>query len=131
MAPAPVTQEKTANTQDATGLQTPPAPDTTDSLKVGAVVEANPSNQQRAATNTFEGRIVSMTGDKLVMSNDKGKEFSKTVAADAALTCDGIACKTDDLKAGHKIRVTTMADNRTVVTGIESLNKNAAFASCS
>lgn len=104
---APVTQEKTVAPQDVAGTEKIPV------------------------ANTFEGRIVSMTGDKLVMSNNDGKEYSKTVATDAKLTCDGNVCKTEDLKAGHKIRVTTMPDNRTVVTSIESLNKNAAFAQCS
>lgn len=101
---APVTQEKTMAPQDVAGPEKVPV------------------------ASTFEGRIVSMIGDKLVMSNNEGKEYSKTVATDAKLTCDGNACRTEDLKAGHKIRVTTMPNNRTVVTGIESLNKNAAFA---
>lgn len=104
---APVTQEKTVAPQDAAGPQKVPV------------------------SNTFDGRIVSLIGDKLIMSNTEGKEYSKTLADDAKLTCDGTVCKAEDLKAGHKIRVTTKADDRTVATGIESLNKNAEFAQCS
>lgn len=102
-----VTEEKKAAPQDAAGPQTVPV------------------------SNTFDGRIVSLNGDKLVMSNKEGKEYSKTLADDAKLTCDGTVCKAEDLKAGHKIRVTTKADDRSVATGIESLNKNADFAQCS
>ena len=80
---------------------------------------------KKSPSKTFEGRIVSMTGDKLVMSSKEGTEYSHTLAADAALTCDGQVCKAMDLKAGRKIRVTTKQDERNVVIGIESLNKNA------
>lgn len=79
-------------------------------------------------SNMFEGKVVSMTGDKLVMASRDGKEFSHTLAKDAELTCDGTVCKTEDLKAGRKIRVTTKKDDRNVATGIESLDKNAEFA---
>lgn len=101
----------------------------TDANKVIPPGEIGPKKEP--VSNTFDGRIVSMSGDKLVMSNKDGKEFSKTLATDAKLTCDGNICKSEDLKAGHKIRVTTSADDRTVATGIESLNKNADFAQCS
>ena len=86
--------------------------------------------KKKSSPKTFEGRIVSMTGDKLVMSSKEGTEYSHTLAADAQLTCDGTVCKAEALKPGHKIRVTTMQDERNVVTGIESLNKNADFAEC-
>ena len=82
-------------------------------------------------TATFDGKVVSMTGDKLVMSNKEGKECSHTLAKDAKLTRDGTVCKAADLKAGNKIRVTTKKDDRSVATGIESLDKHAEFAKCS
>ena len=88
-------------------------------------------SKKKSSPKTFEGRIVSMTGDKLVMSSKEGTEYSHTLAADAKLTCDGTVCKAEALKPGHKIRVTTKHDERNVVTGIESLNKNANFAECS
>jgi len=81
--------------------------------------------------NTFEGKIVSITGDKLVMANKEGKEYSHTLAKDARLTCDGTDCKAEDLKAGRQIRVTTTKEDRNVATGIESLDKNAEFAQVS
>ncbi len=89
------------------------------------------AQKKESSSKTFEGRIVSMTGDRLVMSSIAGTEYSHTLAADAKLTCDGTVCKAETLKPGHKIRVTTQKDNRNVLTGIESLNKNADFAQCS
>jgi hypothetical protein len=82
------------------------------------------------SANTFEGEVVSVTGGTLVMKGKAGKQYSHTVANDAKLTCDGTACKPEDLKAGSKIRVTTMKDDRRVATGIEALDKNAEFAEC-
>lgn len=83
-----------------------------------------------SASKTFDGRIVSMTGDKLVMSSKEGTEYTHTLAKDAKLTCDGTICNAETLKPGHKIRVTTIKDDRRVVSGVESLNKNANFAEC-
>ncbi len=89
----------------------------------GAVVH----NQQRSS-QTFDGKIVSLTGDKLVMKNHEGKECSHTLAKDAKLTRDGTRCNAADLKVGSRSRCTTKKDDRNVVTGIESLEKHAEFA---
>ena len=75
-----------------------------------------------------DGKFVSVTGDQLVMANKNGKEHSHTLAADAKVTCDGIACKAADLKAGMKIRVTTKKDDKKVATQVEALDKNTLFA---
>ncbi len=88
-------------------------------------------NKQASSSKTFEGKVVSLTGNKLVMSSQAGTESSHTLAADAKLTCDGMVCQAEDLKAGNKIRVTTKKDNRNVATGIESLSQQAEFAQCS
>jgi hypothetical protein len=80
---------------------------------------------------TFDGKIVSMTGDKLVVANKEGKQCSHTLAKDAKLTRDGTKCNAADLKAGNKIRVTTKKDDHNVATAIESLDKHAEFAKCS
>jgi hypothetical protein len=53
------------------------------------------------------------------------------VAKDAKVTCDGHACKTENIKAGQKIRITTQDDDRNVATCVEFLDKQAEFASCS
>ena len=83
--------------------------------------------KKKSPSKTYDGRIVSVIGDKLVRSSKEGTEYSHTLAADAKLTCDGTVCQAEDLKTGQKIRVTTKQDDRNVATGIESLNKQAEF----
>ncbi len=80
-----------------------------------------------AAANTHEGKFVSLTDHKLVMTDAKGKEHSHTLAKDATMTCDGKACKADHLKAGMKIRVTTKQDDASVATQVDCLDKHAEF----
>jgi hypothetical protein len=79
----------------------------------------------KRSSNTFEGEVVSMTGNRLVTTNSAGKEFSHTLASDARLSCDGAACTPADLKPGTRIRVTTQKDDRNVVTGIEILDDDS------
>lgn len=86
-------------------------------------------NKQRSS-NTFEGQLVSMTGNKLVMTNKEGKEYCHTLAEDAKLTCDGEDCEADDIKSGSRIRVTTEEDDRNVATCIHSLDKKTEFEEC-
>lgn len=83
-----------------------------------------------ASSNTYVGKVVSMIGNKLVMTNKEGREHSHTLAKDATLSCDGTVCKAEDLTAGSTIRVTTMKDNRDVATDIDCLDKDAEFAQC-
>ncbi len=101
---------------------------------MSATHEEKKAPQGAAAPNqgqngqTFDGNIVSVTGDKLVMKNHEGKECSHTLAKDARLTRDGTQCKAADLKVGSRSRVTTKKDDRNTVTGIESLDKHTEFA---
>ena len=101
----------------------------TNAEKKVALQDATIPNKKRSA-NKFEGKVVSLTGNKLVMTNKEGKEYSHTLAKDAKLTRDGAVCKAEDLKAGNKIRVTTKKDDRNVATGIESLEEKAECAQC-
>lgn len=87
--------------------------------------------KKASPTKKREGKVVSMTGEKLVMSDPEGKQYTRTVAKDAKVTCDGHACKTENIKAGQKIRITTQDDDRNVATCVEFLDKQAEFASCS
>jgi hypothetical protein len=87
--------------------------------------------KQECCSNMHEGKFVSVADHKLVMTNKEGKECSHTLASDARLTCDGAVCKAEDLKAGHKIRVTTKKDDRNVATGVECINKHAEFTKAS
>jgi hypothetical protein len=81
-------------------------------------------HKQEHCSTTHDGKIVSVTGNKLVMSNKEGKECSHTLANDAKLTRDGSHCNAADLKVGSKIRVTT----HNVATAVEALDKHAEFA---
>ncbi len=69
---------------------------------------------------THEGKVVSVTGDKLTTTCSQGKEHCHTMAKDAKVTCDGKASKVADLKAGTDVRVTTHKDDKTVATAVES-----------
>jgi hypothetical protein len=86
------------------------------------------AGQKAAKADTHDGKVVSVTKSKLVMTGTDGKKHSHTVAADAKISCDGTACKLEDLKAGLRIRVTTKNGNRDVAIRVEALNKNERFA---
>ena len=102
----------------------------------GKCVVMNSANQEKTGSNktqlrqqgpghghcarNSDGKIVSVTGDKLVMSNHEGKECCHTVAKDAKLTRDGTECNRADLKVGSKARVTTKKDDHNIATGIEA-----------
>lgn len=94
-----------------------------------ALFMSSPSRADQAAdTSTHEGKVVSMAGDKLVMTGKDGAEHSHVLTASAKLTCDGKICKSEDVKAGMKIRVTTTKkDDKQTVTRIEALDKNTSF----
>ena len=73
-----------------------------------------------------EGKVVSVAAGKLVMSVD-GKEHTHDVAADAKITCDGKACKLDDLKPGQRIRVWTAKGDEKNALKIVALDKDKDF----
>jgi CTP-dependent riboflavin kinase len=93
--------------------------------KVATQIEAIDKNVTFA--NTHDGKLVSMTKDRFVMSSTDGEEHAHTLATDADVTCDGKVCKLSDLKAGMKIRVTTRPSDKGVATEIEALDKNPKF----
>jgi hypothetical protein len=73
-----------------------------------------------ASATTHEGKVVSVTGDKLTTTCSEGKQHCHTMAKDAKVTCDGQASKVADLKAGTNVRVTTTKEDKTVATAVES-----------
>jgi len=88
------------------------------------------SDKKESTSNTFEGNVVSLNGNKLVIKSKEGLTYSRTLADDIKVTRDGKACKAEDLKAGSQIRVTTKKDDRNVAMGIECLEKNREFSTC-
>ncbi|ADB16370.1 hypothetical protein Psta_1695 [Pirellula staleyi DSM 6068] len=79
---------------------------------------------------SHDGKVVSTTDGKLVMTNLKGaQEHSCMITDDVKITCDGEACKLSDLKPGTKIRVSSESANPETATSIEAIVKNPDFAS--
>jgi hypothetical protein len=85
------------------------------------------AEEKDAEKTTHDGKVVSVTSTKLVMTNQDGKEHSHRLAPDATMTLDGKACKSEDLKAGTRIRVTTKKDKPEVATNIEAIEKDKDF----
>lgn len=81
-----------------------------------------------APAKIHEGKVVSMTGDKLTTACNDGKQHCHTVSKDAAITCDGVAKTPADLKAGTPVRVTPHKDDKNVATAV-TFSKPAAAAS--
>jgi GH24 family phage-related lysozyme (muramidase) len=80
------------------------------------------------ASSSHDGKAVSITGAKLVMTNTEGAdEHTYTLTADVKVTCDGKVCKAADLKPGMKIRVTTADAEPQAATRIEALDNNQGF----
>ena len=97
-----------------------------DNKDVACRVEALENNESFSIIQ--EGKMVSMTGDKLVMMTKQGKEITCTLTADAAITLDGKICKIEDLKAGTRIRCTVLGDGKQMTSQIEAIVKNDDFA---
>lgn len=77
-----------------------------------------------------DGKFVSLASGKLIMKTQgkSAKEVTQTVAPDATMMLDGKACSAEDLKAGTRIRVTTMMSDPKVATQIEAISKDKMFA---
>jgi hypothetical protein len=76
-------------------------------------------------TETHEGKVVSVTGQKLIMTmKGEAKEHSHMISKDATITLDGKAATVDDLKPGMRIKVTTPKDDLTSATKIEAFSKD-------
>lgn len=97
-----------------------------DDNKVATHVEAIDKDANFA--HTHDGKFISIKGNKLAMTNSNGKELSYTLTADATMTCDGIACKVEQLIAGLKIRVTTKPDDPGVAVHVEAIDKDTDFS---
>lgn len=97
-------------------------------LALGMFVGATALAAEVSQDSTHEGKVVSITSEKLVMTGKDGKEHSHALDADAKLTLDGKSCQAADLKAGTRIRVTTGSADKSAVSRIEGLDKDRDFA---
>ena len=83
---------------------------------------AAPVAAYEADKNSHDGTFVKATSDNAFVMEDKGKEHTHTLSADAKVVGpDGKACKLSDLKKGQKIRVTTKEGDKKVATRVEAL----------
>ena len=71
-------------------------------------------------SETHDGKVVSVAGDKLTTTCGEGKQHCHTMHKDAKVTCDGKAGKAADLKAGTVVRVTCHKDDKSVATAVDS-----------
>jgi hypothetical protein len=91
-------------------------------LLVGASVASARDNKD---DNTHNGTFISFADGKLVMTDDKGKEMTHTLAKDAQVTIDGKAAKADDLKLlakGAPVTVTVDKD-KAVASKVDAKSK--------
>ena len=93
--------------------------------KIATHIEAIDKNQMFA--NTHDGKFVSLMGKKLATKDPQGKEHIHTMARDAAMTVDGMACKAEHLMAGMKIRVTTDKNDASLATRIDAIHRETEF----
>lgn len=77
---------------------------------------------------SMDGKVVSISADKLTMTGKEGKEHSHPLAAKVHVTCDGKTCMAADLKAGMRIRVTADSAEPHAATRIEALDHDLDFA---
>jgi hypothetical protein len=70
--------------------------------------------------DTHEGKLVSITAEKLVMTDKSGKEHSHNLTQDTKLLIDGKPAKPRDFKEGMRIKVTTLRDDKTQATRVEA-----------
>lgn len=82
-----------------------------------------------ADETTHDGKVVSVTAEKLVMTGKDGKEHAHVLNADSKVCLDGKVVKPEDLKPGLKIRVTIKNDGKEVASRIEALESNENFSS--
>lgn len=99
--------------------------------QIATRIEALDKNPEFAVSNRHDGKVVSIRGNQLVMTDAEGSaEHTRILAIDAKVTCDGEVCKPADLKPGMRIRVTTESDApNAAAIQVEALDKNLKFAS--
>ncbi len=92
-------------------------------LVTGQVLAADAAKEA-----SHKGKVVSITDSALVMTSKGGPEHTHVLTADTKLTQDGEACKAADIKAGARVRVTTLkTDDKETVTYVEAIDKHRMF----
>lgn len=96
-------------------------------LFAGATLRADDQGKQGRRTETHEGKVVSATGGRLVMTDRDGKEHTHLLAPDAKVMLDGKTATAEDLKPGMRIRVTTPRNDMRTAIRVDALDRNKDF----
>ncbi len=113
---------------------------TSDRIKTGAFGESSDRRDRRVAVlfisdNVWDsgvtphyGRVVSVGGDSLVMTDSLGEnEHTCTLTRNVVVLRDGRPCRASDLKPGMRIRVTASRDEWHTASRVEALDRNRDF----
>jgi hypothetical protein len=100
-------------------------------LKEPAVIEHTTTDEKHEpAADTYEGKFVSISGNKLV-TKCEGIEQTHTLTADAKVIRNGEAYKAEDLKRGNHLRITTRQGEKNLAIGIECIQRGETRSTAS
>jgi hypothetical protein len=83
---------------------------------------------QELSSYSFEGQVVRITDNILVMTSIEGRECSYKCSENVNMVCNGRDYEAQKITYGRKIRVTTNINERNTIAEIEFIDKNAEFA---
>lgn len=127
-------KEKVTRTTDPEPVQTKPgmASDQGTAERYNARpalhIEAIDKNTAYEPTNRHDGKVVSMTDDKLVYTDSEGKEQTLNLARTSKISLDNEPAKSTDLQPGMTVRVTSNRDAKQSATNVEAIRQNVDFA---
>src|SRR5262249_20449201 len=96
-------------------------------VAVALFVSAAALAEENDRFKAHEGKVVSCTDTKLIMTDKDGKEHTHMLATAAKILIDAKKATAQDLKPGMKIRVTTPKDNLKTAVRVEALDKDKTF----
>jgi hypothetical protein len=71
------------------------------------------------APRSVDGKLISVTGDKLTCNCAKGEKHEYAIAKGTRVTCDGQESKISELKNGSTVRLTMCQDDKNKVMAID------------
>jgi hypothetical protein len=93
-------------------------------LAVVVFISAALARAEKAdAPDTVVGTVSIAADGKITVTDKDGKDHALAVAKDAKISCDGSACKLEDLKKGAAVTVTLNANDKTTAQQIDAKTK--------
>jgi hypothetical protein len=77
----------------------------------------------KADASTVIGTVSVAANGQITVTDKDGKDHALVVAKDAKISCDGAACKLEDLKKGAAVTVTLNANDKTMAQQIDAKTK--------